>query len=493
MNKKQKWWLIPLMTCLLTLNAWTQSNTEILYPCPSIINNYPNVKDSISLVCCDNNHQVILTQHKDPEKGITKHTFIIKDFFLNIESYHTTYFNALDSTDYNVTINDMELYNGECYFCGTLTYPYEEIFAPGVLISYGIIGHFSPSSIQNISGHIMFKAIEEARSLSQLTTTQYQGVTALVCAVGIEKNRQQGCIVELYNTISTGWAYNLGTIANIPDLHFSDILAAYDSITLIAQFKCSNGITDQNHPNYDPKHQIFLIDRSGRTGFTQYWNSSATHYMAHFNLNTDDNFNFHHNLTPMRLYNTDFYNNRFGAAFGVRDNSTSMGAIRLFSFPHKMKYDRSIYYKMGATTTILDIGTWSEGSYNPFILSVDNNHTKSALSVPYWDDPNTTVPIRHSVDYTLQSISQFRSQHAVNITSRDESQSLNLIYQSIDSIHVTCLEKDTKHYAIRPAKQAAMIVADWDFPIYEKDIIFTEAVIIKQNPVTVKNTCKTCY
>lgn len=489
--KKTRWWLALLLFCLPAANTSAQNDgIEALPICPSYIWTYPSSNDTTSLICGDDNHRVILTQYHDPVKGINRHSFIITGYFSNVENYFSTYFNANDSTDYNVSINDMVMYNGECYFCGKMTLPFLE-FGSNIssYISYGIIGHFSPQALQSSSGSIMFSTFKQAQNLWHLTVTQYQGVSALVCAVGIDRESGQGCLVEAYNDISYGWKHNYGTIPNIPGTIFSDILASCDSITLLAQFKCQNGY-GPDHPAYDLNHQVFLVDRSSRQGFYHDFNGSPLHYIAHYYLN--DSYNFHINWAPMLLYNTDFFYNTFGVAFGVKDHNVNSAAIRLFSFPHKMKYDRSIYYKTGLNPHILDIATDIYGSYSPCILSYDNSFLQSVLSVPYWFDPSSTVPLRHYTNGTLQSLTQHRSQNVVDISCESVGHNLNLIYQNIDSIHVSCLNKITRHYSNLPEKQAAMLVADWDFNPNEMEFDFTVAEIIEHKEIKGDEICKTC-
>jgi len=488
--KTTRWWLALLLFCLPAANTSAQNiDIEALPQCPSYIWDYPSSNDTSSLICGDDNHRVILTQYHDPAMGINRHSFIIKDYFTNVESYFSTYFNSNGSNDYNVSINDMVMYNGECYFCGTMTYPYLELESNYLYISRGIIGHFSPQALQSLSGSIMFSTFEEARYFWHLTVTQYQDVSALVCAVGLDRNSGQGCLLEAYNDISTGWKYNYGTIPNVPGIIFSDILASCDSITLLAQLKCQN-VHGPYDPNYDINHQVFLVDRSGRRGFYHDFNSAPLHYIAHYFLN--DSYNFHESWAPMRLYNTNFFSNTFGVAFGVKDYDLNADAIRLFAFPHKMKYDKSIHYETGLYPRILDISTNAYGSYSPCILSNDNTFSKSVLSVPLWSNLNSTVPMRHLTDCTLQSLTQHRSQNAVDISSESVDQNLNLIYQNIDSIHISCLNKITKHYLAHPEKKGTMLVANWDFKIKEQYFTFNVAEIIEHKEINGNEICKTC-
>ncbi|MBR1835138.1 MAG: hypothetical protein IJ785_06500 [Bacteroidales bacterium] len=493
MNKKTKWWIAPLMMCLLAANASAQGDIEVLQFCPSYVWHYPDIKETTnSLVCGNSNFRVILAQYKNPAKGINLHTFIIKDYYTGTESYHTTYFNAIDSTDYNINITDMEMFGGECYFCGTATYAYLESYNSPILHSEGFIGHFSPQAVQSGSGSIVFKSLNTIRSLSQLTVTNNPGVPTIVYATGTYGSSSQGCLLEVYNTIGSGWHYNLDIVNSTPNILFSDVIASLDSITLLATLDCQNDFADPSSPTYDPNHQVFLIDRSSRKGFFYDYHLSSFHYMAHYYLNTDPGYNFHYNLAPLRLYLTDYYDNTFGAAFCARDVPSTMGAVRLFSFPHKMSYSKSIYYKTGKYASIVDIGTWEYGSYNPFILSADNTNTNALLTCPNWNDPNETVTFCSSQDYKLRSLAQYRNMHGIDIPCHMGADKLGLIYQSIDSIHISCLDNVTKHFATFPEKQAALMVVEWGFPFSNREISFGAAELIDQKEITPENLCTTC-
>jgi len=100
--------------------------------------------------------------------------------------------------------------------------------------------------------------------------------------------------------------------------------------------------------------------------------------------------------------------------------------------------------------------------------------------------------MRHLTDCTLQSLTQHRNQNVVDISSESVDHNLNLIYQNIDSIHISCLNKITKHYLAHPEKKGTMLVANWDFKIKEQYFTFNVAEIIEHKEINGNEICKTC-
>ena len=482
--------LAILLMCTLATGSMAQEIEDVTAPCQSTWKEYGNIRESNSLVRSNDNYRVIHTEFTEPTTGMTLHTFVIRDFYTNNEAYFTTYFNATDSAEHHIHISDMEFYNGECYFCGTSSTNY--LIAPGQYLKVGIVGHFSPQSLLLWGSDIYYWEVPKTRELTHLAITGAQDILALVCAIGeMDDDDNTACLVEISKPAALPWKADLG-YTDIEKVIFSDILATQDSLTLLAQYQCKNNF-EHSHPEYDIFHQVFLVDRASRRGFLTDYTTAYPHYTAHYFLPTEENYNFHISKCPMLLYASNYYADQFGVAFGTKETGSSNSGMRLFHFTHKMMYDKSFYYRTGFNAKIIDIGSIFGELDRPFVLSFDNSHINNVISISNWYGGGNSVYTFQSPNH-LSSICQERSLNAVNITSHNSSNYLDLFHQDVDSLHLsTCLTRHSIQGVSLPEKRGAMLVSKWLYSYKDYDVIWNTAEIIEIDTVKVSTKCTKCY
>lgn len=447
--------LLLASALFLCLPSVANAQVDDYVPAPPISARiqYDTIYEDNSIVRSDNSYRVVHIEHKENATGINLHTFIIKSLPNGNETVFTTRFNAHDSTQYDVYITDMELHNGECYFCGTLYLPIMDVF--NHYISLGLVGHFSPQAMTVSSGVLLFNTVEETTSLTHLAISTPS--RHLISAVGVRENGNKACLAEVAQISSSVWNAKINHIPSLEKIYFSDVLNNFDSITLLAQFRCNNNHTP-DFSDYDHNHQVFLLDRFSLEGCSHDISPSTTHYMAHYSLD-NQNYKFHHNLTPMLLCN--IYETDFGVAFGVERDEMTEGGIRYFSFSNIWQFDSSIYYKTGRSPEVIDIGSLKYAN-RPFFLSWDMQNRNRIVSIPDLSDPNHFVSLLSSTSNRINSLARLRSGTYIDITGHDDNSLFNLYSQDLDMLdRSSCFVKTNRKYSIFKAINKAMLVVEW--------------------------------
>ena len=477
--------LLLVSALFLCLPSVANAQVDDYVPAPpiSVRIQYDTIYEDNSIVRSDNSYRVVHIEHKENTTGINLHTFIIKEVPNGNETVFTTRFNAHDSTQYDVYINDMELHNGECYFCGTLYLPIMDVF--NHYISLGLVGHFSPQAMSVSSGVLLFNTVNNTAMLTHLAISRGDTNHVLISAVGEMEGSHTACLAEVAMGPTMMWKAKINHIPSLEKIYFSDILNNFDSITLLAQFRCNNDHTP-DFGDYDHNHQVFLLDRFSLAGCSHDITPSATHYMAHYSLD-NQNYKFHHNLTPMLLCN--IYETNFGVAFGVERDEMTEGGIRYFSFSNIWQFDSSIYYKTGRSPQVIDIGSLKYTN-RPFFLSWDMQNRNRIVSIPDLSDPNHFVSLLSSTSHRINSLARLRSGNYIDITGHDDNSLFNLYSQDLDMLdHSSCFGKTNRNYSIFKAINKAMLVVDWKTIKFEKDFEWNIAEVTYDIKYTANTVC----
>ena len=477
--------LLLVSALFLCLPSVANAQVDDYVPAPpiSVRIQYDTIYEDNSIVRSDNSYRVVHIEHKENTTGINLHTFIIKEVPNGNETVFTTRFNAHDSTQYDVYINDMELHNGECYFCGTLYLPIMDVF--NHYISLGLVGHFSPQAMSVSSGVLLFNTVNNTAMLTHLAISRGDTNHVLISAVGEMEGSHTACLAEVAMGPTMMWKAKINHIPSLEKIYFSDILNNFDSITLLAQFRCNNDHTP-DFGDYDHNHQVFLLDRFSLAGCSHDITPSATHYMAHYSLD-NQNYKFHHNLTPMLLCN--IYETNFGVAFGVERDEMTEGGIRYFSFSNIWQFDSSIYYRTGRSPEVIDIGSLKYAN-RPFFLSWDMQNRNRIVSIPDLSDPNHFVSLLSSTSHRINSLARLRSGNYIDITGHDDNSLFNLYSQDLDMLdHSSCFGKTNRNYSIFKAINKAMLVVDWKTIKFEKDFEWNIAEVTYDIKYTANTVC----
>ena len=451
--------------------------------CESIWTIYSPLKESASIVRSNITNHVVHTQCKNVQNGMISHTFVIRSVGSSMEKAFTTYFNAVDSTNFHVDVTDMRLFNDTCYFCGTKVYTFVDP-PTGEYEKHGFVGRFVTRHMLADTGTIYFFEVKETSHLTRLAISQPAGSHVVISAIGSKKRSGTACMVEMTPNGGSGWQFWLDTLNTPGGLVFTDIMTVRDSIRLLSQYKCANNYP-YGHSNYDNRHQMFVLDRFGLNGCRASYSSSWLYCMAHYDMLGDGNYFFHHNKAPMRLCHINDQYNQFGVAFGVEETDGTHGGLRLFPFRHAWKYDSCIYYRLGRGTVIKEAGNLYKTD-TVILLSRDNTHTYGIVTLPELGGATHGVTRLCTPDYIMNSFTQKFAGAHIDISGSNILSDLHLLDQDVTKLdRPTCFDKSTREYTRLDGRQAALLVAEWKFGKitdlhWEKLNVF-KAVLVKDD------------
>lgn len=482
-------WITAVLLLSLSPSIFAQGNEDVLGPCYSFWYNYNNIREKTSHVRSDHDYRVIHTQYRNLSSDIMVHTFAILRYSTNVENHFTTTFGAIEPSDPTVDINDMEIYNGICYFCGTKTFnsPNPNYTIP---VQKGIVGCFSISAMYSGLGSLVTYEVPGTTQLTRLAISCPSQQLAQINAIGIMDDFSSSCMVEIRENSSTSWTATLDYLPSIPKIHFSDILATHNSIILLSQLKCANdhfyGADD-----YDINHQKFLLDRFSWNGCHDDCTASyTTHYMAHYQLNTYENYYFHYNKAPMALSRLAY--DWFSVAFGVIKNGSGSGGIRFFPFQNIWQYDSSIYYPTGKYPAVTEM-TNIDLTLETHILSTDNSNPNGIIANPCLSDPPITVNTITTPGPKLNSLTHKTSTSYLEITGHDTQNNLNLFEQDVSSFKPkNCLIIGTKDPIILSEQTGALYYVEWQFLYYNEGVVWEEVATFEMGKTEVETVCKRC-
>ena len=439
-NKRYLTAAVCLMVCV-TAFAQAQSDSSdrvLLSSCPSVWTSYSNPREEYSFVRSNATNHVVYIREKEKVDGRVIHTFIVKRTDLSEVAFSTSF---LPQPFLSVEILDMRLYEDTCYFCGKYIIHLRDSIVREPR-TRGFVGRFVTTEMIGDSGSVEYYIVDTVFQLTRLAISRSNGYPLLISAIGEVYPSEKPCIVELKNNGASGWKRNCDIAGD--NLIFSDIMKMGDSLTLLAQYSCIN----DNPPgsvDYDHNHQVFLLDRFNLRG------CSATHgsgpcYMAMYSLPVVQDYYFHHDRAPMRLFHIQDKKNKFGVAFGVEEENGFHSGIRLFKFQHAWEYYSSLYYRAGSNTEIKEIGN----HYNTdtlYVLSKDNANPNGLITVPSMGIGAYPVTVLKHYAYTFNSLTQKFAGSHIDISGHDNSSTFHLFDQNIYSLSSpSCFQIYTREY-----------------------------------------------
>lgn len=489
---------IILVLVLLNVSAFAQpgadsANIGYRSSCQSVWTKYNNLTEKNSIVRSNNLYRVVYVLEKETGYVTNRHTFIVKRVDLSSEVAFSTFFYTPLSPNVaggSVVITDMRLYGDTCYFCGKVKYLLNEyIGGEFVPKTNGLLGWFSIPGMLNGSGSVYFHEFDTVTQLARLAISKPDASTLLVSAIGTQRPNLFPCIVEV-KKINNVWENNwhIDCVNNESGMFFSDIMTLRDSITLLAQYDCAN----DNLPGtngYDNNHQVFLLDRYDLGGCYNMYHSVWSSTMVRYTMNPSEDYYFHYDKAPMRLFHINDLNNEFGVAFGVEKADGNSGGIRLFAFQNAWQYYSSLYYQTGLHAEIKEIGNKFKTD-SLYVLTTDNTHTNGliaalSLGVPYdvtWLTDNS---------YTYNSLTQKFAGDHVDVSGHDGSYGFRLFDQDVLNLSLnSCFYKEIREYEVLPEHLGVRYDVKWEFGVIKKTGWITAEISHPQ--ITTTTECKEC-
>ncbi|MBR3412049.1 MAG: hypothetical protein IKG81_05100 [Bacteroidales bacterium] len=439
---------------------------EYQSPCQSEWTKYNNLTEWESIVRSNNQNHVTYI-HEKTISGLGRHIFVVRGNNMTPVAAFSAVFvdccpGCLCST---ISISDMRLFDGTCYFCGKVVTP--KLNLNGEHITMGFVGRFIINDMLYGYGSVYYQTFSETTQLTRLAISKTDETPVLISAIGTEKTKKVACILELEDTGST-WIKRIDTISGRPEIVFSDIMTFKDSITLLAQYTCGNDNLPESY-DYDINHQIFLLDRFDLDGCNHTYNPISSHNMFRYNMFSNENYFFHYNNAPMRLFHINDSYNMVGVAFGVEKWDGSMGGIRLFLFHNAQQYSNSLFYQTGLHAVIKEIGNL----YNTnklFVLSTDNTHTNGLITIPVQSGSSHIVTWLTNGSYTYNSLTQKIFGAHIDISGHDNSFGFHLFDQNINQLSLpSCFDVTNNQYEVIPGRHANPLEITWK---YGKKVIF---------------------
>ena len=441
-NKRYLTAAVCLMVCV-TAFAQAQSDSSdrvLLSSCPSVWTSYSNPREEYSFVRSNATNHVVYIREKEKVDGRVIHTFIVRRTDLSEVAFSTSF---LPQPFLSVEILDMRLYEDTCYFCGKYIIHLRDSIVREPR-TRGFVGRFVTTEMIGDSGSVKYYIVDSAYLLTRLAISQGNGSPLLISAIGEAYPSGKDCIVEMKNGGALGWKRIYDIVYTADNLIFSDIMKMGDSLTLLAQYSCIN----DNPPgsvDYDHNHQVFLLDRFNLMG------CKATHgsvpcYMALYSLPVVQDYYFHHDRAPMRLFHIQDKKNKFGVAFGVEEENGFNSGIRLFKFQHAWEYYSSLYYRAGTNTEIKEIGNHYKTD-TLYVLSKDNANPNGLITVPSMGIGFYPVTFLWHYAYTFNSLTQKFAGNHIDISGHNNTFNLHLFDQDVYSLSSpSCFQIYTREY-----------------------------------------------
>ena len=454
---------IVAILMLMSTPAITQGQSDSLVrvyqsPCQSEWTKYNNISEINSIVRSNSYNHVVYVCEESPSPR-KRHTFFVRNNSMTPVTAFSTYFVDPCNADLCpwVEISDMRLFESTCYFCGKCVSPLYNI--NGEYISTGFVGRFKINDMMNGSGSVECQTFTETTKLTRLAISKNDNSKILISAIGIAKNKNRDCILELEDSGSV-WKKRIDTIAERTEIIFSDIMTFGDSITLLAQYTCGNDNLPESY-DYDNNHELFFLDRFDLNGCYHTCIANPSHNMFKYNMSSSESYIFHYNKAPMRLFHINDNYKMFGVAFGVEKWNGSMGGIRLFQFQNVQQYSKCLFYQTGLHAEIKDVGN----IYNSdvlFVLSQDNTHTNGLITIPLAGGASQDVIWLTKDTYTFNSLTQKIGGNHIDISGHDNSFGFHLFDQNINQLSLpSCFDVTNNQYEVFPKRNANTLNITW--------------------------------
>ena len=473
-------WLLP---CGGLKAQGDSTDRDFRLSCPSTWTRYNSLTAENSIVRSNNMNHVAYMQEKETSIGNIRHTFIVRRYGQTYEMAFST--NLSQDKIHKVIVTDMRLFEDTCYFCGRVKCQ-PTGSGPD---TRGFVGRFVTTGMKDSSWALEYYVVDSTSRLDRLAISRANGYPLLISAIGERYFTGKPCIVELENNGSSVWKIAHDTITNADNLDFSDIMTIRDSITLLAQYACVN----DNPPfsnEYDYNHQMFLLDRFSLRGCRATYISWPCH-MALYYLGIVDGRYFHHDRTPMRLFHINDHNNEFGVAFGVEEENDIHGGVRLFTFHHAWRYDRSIYFRAGINPEIVEIGNMYK-SDTLYALSKDDVHPDGVINILSMSASNYIYKLRsYQYPFTYNSLTQKFAGSHISISGDDNTLKFQLFDQHVyNPSWPTCFQRNVNEYETFSAGLAEGQYMGWWFSD-KKDFKWEKAIVdyIQVEPTVICEEC----
>lgn len=478
----------------LAVNAQNDTSTRDSSPCQSEWWEYPSIKSSNSIIRDDHNYRITHSQLFDYSLGINIHTFVIYSYSSGLEFSFNSTFGAVDINDYSVSITDMEIFDGFCYFCGSKIH--DAVDMGGEPYTEGFVGRFSISALFSSYSYIEYKTLPKTRSLRALTVNYLPQRIPIILVTLVGEmdysNNYDACLVELHQSSTSPWTAILGHIPGTPNMYFSDIQCTYHAILLAAQIKCNN-----NHPygsaDYDTNHQLFLLDMFSSNGcyhdHPAYTNYNMTSYFMDYNY---DNC-FHLSKAPMKLCSKPTMVN-FYLAFGVWENNINKSGLRVFKFSFGPEtLEENFYYRMGGLAhEIIDM-TIHPGKF-PILLSKGHPYNKGIVSIPPFVDPQyTTINTFYSNDVFIHSLSAPPDNTFIDIAGKGSLPNYLMRYSQRISLwnENSCFLKESLEKVHMPFIEDQQFPVSWDY-VYDDFLLEWDLEKVVLSDILKNKNCAEC-
>lgn len=477
---------VCLMVCV-TASAQAQSDSLNRYyssPCTSIWTNYRNPTETYSIVRSNVMNRVVYIREKEKVAGMVSHTFIVNYNNTSEVAFSTTFFPGFF---YSVEITDMRLYEDTCYFCGKQLSYFRDYIIEGRTRERGFVGRFVTKEIVEGSGSVEYYIVDSATHLTRLAISKANGAPLLISAIGQRYPSLKECIVEMENH-GTWWDMQYDTLHTADHILFSDIMTMRDSITLLAQYICTNDYPPDSI-GYDYSHQMFLLDRFNLKGCYATHNSGYHHMALHY-MPIFENYYFHHDKAPMRLFHINDIEKEFGVAFVVKEETGFHSGIRLFKFRHAWQYYSSLYYRAGTDTEIKEIGNMYK-SDTLYVLSKDNAHPNGLITLPEMGIAPNPVAFLYHYAYTFNSLTQVFAGNHINISGHGSLSSFQLYDQHVfNNTAPSCFQTTFRQYEPLSGGPAERQYVKWAFT--DKKKFEWKTANITQIPIETDTICERC-
>ena len=426
---------------------------------------FNGMTSSSTIIRDDNTYRIIHSQILDNTIGIFVHTFVIHKYSSGQDFVFKTTFGATDFNDYSISITDMEIFDGFCYFCGSKIY--DAVDMGGNPYSEGFVGKFSITALFSNYNYMEYNTVAKTRILRALTITipTNKSSIALVHLVGEMDywNNYAACIAELEQTTPYTWVSTLDYLPGTPKIYFSDIQRVASGVILAAQMACSNNYP-YGSPTYDPNHQQFLLDGFSLSGCHHDHITSSPSNMALYTMDHNNDYCFHLNKAPMKL--CQGYGGLY-LAFGVWENNNQNSGLRVFKFSYSspFSFDENSYYKMGGLShEILDMVC--PPYHYPILLSKGTPYNKGIISIPPFVDPSqTAVDTYFDNDMYIQSLSVPPTNNFIDISGSKSANNQLMRYRQDYTAwnENSCFEKAPKDRIEMPFLQYQVFSVTWQF------------------------------
>lgn len=220
---------ILIAVCLLMHAGAIAQNYSTLY-------RYNNLKGNHVIIRTDQTNTYFVTSYR-PNLG--RSCFIVKN------SNSTRYFDMRECYEnspltYAYLVNDMQIQDDECYFCGRKWfYTGEMIYYPDGTMelevdSIGFFGKFNVNDVLSGTGTYEILELIKTKTLTKLAV--YPGGAT---AVGVSDSMDHSCLVELHETGIVGGVMNYKAKilhSTIPDEVFMDVVHTSTKVTTVSRY-----------------------------------------------------------------------------------------------------------------------------------------------------------------------------------------------------------------------------------------------------------------